>query len=251
MSNDPPTRGKVIVRTTLGPIDIELFSKESPKTCRTFIQLCQEGFYNQKRCFGRAIKSVLVETGAIPGSTINHQDGLPFASENHGRLRFTTRGRVACVACNGASSDFFISLDKCEWLNGKHTIFGKVVGDSLFNVVRIGELDTDKEDKPYEPPEILSVEVVENPFEDIICREFPKKKDVTSSSSYHSIQNKKFGTGGGGGGGGEEEDLSNVLLRTCYHLVVSMNMVRTLVLKKKKKKKIKLVHPIQSKAVKQ
>jgi len=200
MSNDPPTRGKVIVRTTLGPIDIELFSKESPKTCRAFIQLCQEGFYNQKRCFGRAIKSVLVETGAIQGSTITHQDGLPFASENHGRLRFTVRGRVACVASTGASSDFFISLDKCEWLNGKHTIFGKVTGDSLFNVVRIGELDTDKEDKPYEPPEILSIEVVENPFDDIICREFSKKKDVTSSSSNHSIQGKKIGTGGGRGG---------------------------------------------------
>ncbi len=204
MSSDPPTRGKVIIRTSLGPVDIELFSKESPKTCRAFIQLCQEGFYNHQMVFARVIKGVLVETGSSIGAEKN-EDGLPFASENHGRLRFTVRGRVACVASNGASSDFFITLDKSEWLNGKHTIFGKVIGDSLFNVVRIGELDTDKHDRPYDPPEILGVDIVDNPFDDIVCR--PVTKLVTASSAsdrlgYSSLQTKITSGGKGGGEGG-------------------------------------------------
>jgi len=206
MSSDPPTKGKVIIRTSLGPVDIELFSKESPKTCRAFIQLCQEGFYNNQNqmVFARVIKGVLVETGSSLGAEKN-EDGLPFASENHGRLRFTVRGRVACVASNGASSDFFITLDKSEWLNGKHTIFGKVIGDSLFNVVRIGELDTDKHDRPYDPPEILGVDIVDNPFDDIVCRPVTKKLVTASSASDrlgHSSLQKNITSGGRGGGGG-------------------------------------------------
>ena len=43
---EPPTAGKVLLQTTVGDIDIELFSKEAPKACRNFIQLCLEGYYN-------------------------------------------------------------------------------------------------------------------------------------------------------------------------------------------------------------
>lgn len=235
---DPPTKGKVVVRTSLGPVDIELFSKESPKTCRAFVQLCQEGYYNHQMVFARIIKNVLVETGSSIGAD-KTEDGLPFASENHGRLRFTVRGRVACV--HNASSDIFITLDKSEWLNGKHTIFGKVVGDSLFNVVRIGELDTDKHDKPYDAPEILGVDVVDNPFDDIVCRVLSKKivPPLASDRSGHSLLQKKIinregvvkkapvlsfggihkledgdGEDGGGGGGGGEQNSSRLMKRS-------------------------------------
>jgi len=73
-------------------------------------------------------------------------------------------------------SQFFITLDKCSWLDKKHTIFGKVVGDTYYNVLTISELPTDKEDKPdfENPPKILRCEVVINPFPDI----FPRKKIV-------------------------------------------------------------------------
>lgn len=55
--------------------------------------------------------------------------GAPFADEFHSRLRFNHRGIVACANAGSPHSNgsqFFISLDKCEWLDRKNTIFGKV-----------------------------------------------------------------------------------------------------------------------------
>lgn len=46
-------------------------------------------------------------------------------------------------------SQFFITLDAADWLTGKHTIFGKVVGNTLFNVLKMGELETDKDGSSF------------------------------------------------------------------------------------------------------
>ena len=67
-------------------------------------------------------------------------------------------------------SQFFITLDATEYLYGKHTIFGKVVGNTLFNVLKMGDLQTDSNDHPIYPPCIRSVSIVTNPFPDIIPR---------------------------------------------------------------------------------
>ncbi len=67
-------------------------------------------------------------------------------------------------------SQFFISLDSCEWLNGKHTIFGKVTGSTIFNVLRLGEVEVGPDDRPLEPIQLLGVEVLWNPFDDIVPR---------------------------------------------------------------------------------
>jgi len=70
------------------------------------------------------------------------------------------------VACANAGtphsngSQFFFTLDRCEWIDKKSTIFGKVTGDSIYNLLRLGEVDTDKDDRPLQPPKILSVEVI-------------------------------------------------------------------------------------------
>ena len=57
-STEPPTSGKVILVTNFGNIDIELWTKEAPRACRNFIQLCLEGYYNN--CvFFRIIKGFL------------------------------------------------------------------------------------------------------------------------------------------------------------------------------------------------
>ena len=44
--NEPPTSGKVLLVTSLGEIDVELWARETPKACRNFIQLCMEGYYD-------------------------------------------------------------------------------------------------------------------------------------------------------------------------------------------------------------
>ena len=66
-----------------------------------------------------------------------------------------------------------MTVDACQWLDRKHTIFGKVEGQTIFNLIKISELETDKEsDRPIcDPmPRIIRVEVVINPFEDIVPR---------------------------------------------------------------------------------
>lgn len=99
--------------------------------------------------------------------------GNPFKDEFHSRLRFTHRGLVACANQNKAdtnASQFFVTLDRCEDLNKRYTIFGRVVGDTVFNVTRIGDVLTDKDNRPIDPVVLQSTEVIWNPFEDIMPR---------------------------------------------------------------------------------
>lgn len=67
-------------------------------------------------------------------------------------------------------SQFFITLGACEWLNKKHTIFGKVTGNTIFNLLRMDEIDTDAQDKPLESVFLIKAEVLLNPFDDIVPR---------------------------------------------------------------------------------
>jgi len=174
---EPPTAGKVLLQTSYGPIDIELWSKEAPKATRNFVQLCLEGYYNQS-IFHRVVKNYLVQTGDPTGSGFGGESiyGAPFSDEYHSRLRFSHRGIVACASFekNKNGSQFFITLDIAPELNKKNTIFGKVTGDSFFNLLRFNSLEVDSNDRPVKPPRIISVEVLWNPFEDIV----PRPKEI-------------------------------------------------------------------------
>lgn len=64
---EPPTKGKVVVSTTRGPLDIELWPKEAPKAVRNFVQLCLENYYDNT-IFHRVIKDFLVQGGDPTGS---------------------------------------------------------------------------------------------------------------------------------------------------------------------------------------
>ena len=72
---------------------------------------------------------------------------------------------------NDNTSQFFITLDKCPWLDNKHTIFGKIEGNTIYNLLAIGEVDTNSRDFPLEPVVIRKSRVELNPFEDIEPRE--------------------------------------------------------------------------------
>ncbi len=125
----PATCGKVVLKTTVGDIDVELWPKEAPKACRNFVQLCMEGYYDN--CvFHRIIRKVCAQTGDPSGSGDGGESafGAPFDSEPHSRLRFMHRGLVAMAGTGKESngSQFFFTLAETRWLDGKHTIFGKV-----------------------------------------------------------------------------------------------------------------------------
>ena len=99
--------------------------------------------------------------------------GRPFKDEIHGRIKFNHRGQVAMANDNRPNtnqSQFFITLGECEWLNRKHTIFGKITGNTIFNVLKLGEVEVGDQDRPVDPIVISKVEVLWNPFDDIVPR---------------------------------------------------------------------------------
>uniref|UniRef100_A0A0C3UDT9 Peptidyl-prolyl cis-trans isomerase n=1 Tax=Guillardia theta (strain CCMP2712) TaxID=905079 RepID=A0A0C3UDT9_GUITC len=169
----------VLLTTTMGEIDIELWSKEAPLACRNFIQLCMEGYYDNTM-FHRIIPKFMVQGGDPTGTGSGGESvyGETFKDEIHSRLRFSVRGLVAMAngGRNDNGSQFFMTLAPCEWLNGKHTIFGKVTGKTIFNLDAMGASECDQDDRPLYPPRILSTEVLLNPFDDIIPREVAPKQ---------------------------------------------------------------------------
>lgn len=176
-ASEPSTHGKVVLHTSVGPLDVELWSKQAPIACRNFVQLCLENYYDGCT-FHRVIKGFMAQTGDPDGTGTGGQSafGSQFKDEFHGRLRFTHRGLLGMASSgpNTNGSQFFITLDRCEWLDNKHTIFGKVTGNSLYNLPRFDELETDDKDRPLYPPRIERTEILLEPFDDIVPREKPK-----------------------------------------------------------------------------
>lgn len=177
---EPPTNGKVIITTTLGEIEIELWSKECPKACRNFVQLCLEKFYDST-IFHRVVPNFVAQGGDPSGTGLGGESiyGEPFKNEVHSRLRFVRRGLVATANTgnNDNESQFFFTLGTTPELQNKHTIFGKVGGNTLFNMIKFNDLDCDREDRPYHPPKIIRTEVINNPFPDIVPRIDEKKTE--------------------------------------------------------------------------
>jgi len=121
-----------------------------------------EGYYDNNP-FHRVIKGFMVQTGDPTGTGTGGESafGRPFRDEFHSRLRFTHRGLVACAHGGDRDSNgsqFFITLDRTPWLDKKHTIFGRVQGDTVYNLARLGDVETDEQDRPEgEPPAVLGV----------------------------------------------------------------------------------------------
>eukprot|EP00752_Nemacystus_decipiens_P004159 g3805.t1 len=171
---EPATRGKVLLHTSFGDIDIELWAKECPKACRNFVQLAMEGYYDNT-VFHRVIRKFMVQGGDPTGTGKGGESiyGKPFRDEIHTRIKFNHRGQVAMANENEPGtnhSQFFFTLDSAPHLDKKHTIFGKITGNTIFNALRMGDIEADKDDRPLEPPRLVSVEVLLNPFDDIVPR---------------------------------------------------------------------------------
>jgi|JI10StandDraft_1071094.scaffolds.fasta_scaffold1922140_1 peptidyl-prolyl cis-trans isomerase SDCCAG10 len=80
-------------------------------------------------------------------------------------------------------SQFFITFGDCEHLNRKHTIFGRVVGDTIYNLMALQSIDTDGQDQPTNPPTIRRTKIILNPFDDMV----PKKSEEEGSKPQVQI----------------------------------------------------------------
>ncbi|KAI8771712.1 peptidyl-prolyl cis-trans isomerase-like 1 isoform X2 [Biomphalaria glabrata] len=146
----------VTIETTMGNIVVELYWKHAPNTCRNFAELTRRGYYNGIK-FHRIIKDFMIQGGDPTGTGRGGASiyGKNFDDEINEDLKHTGAGilSMANSGPNTNGSQFFITLAPTQWLDGKHTIFGRV--SSGINVIqRIGMVETDDGDKPVDPVKI-------------------------------------------------------------------------------------------------
>lgn len=175
----------MLLKTSAGDIDVELWTREAPKACRNFIQLCMEGYYNGTM-FHRVVKGFIVQGGDPNGDGTGGESiyGEPFKDEFHTRLRFNRRGLVAMANAgkDDNGSQFFFTLGETAELQNKHTIFGKVGGDTVYNVLKMENCDIDANERPSYPYKIIKAEILLNPFDDIVPRQTTKSDRSESKS---------------------------------------------------------------------
>lgn len=134
--------------TNMGEFEIELFEDKTPITTKNFIDLAQEGFYDGV-IFHRIIDGFMIQGGdptgtgmGGPGYTIEDEFTPELTHESEGILSMANTGRP-----HTGGSQFFITLAATPWLDGHHTVFGKVING--MEVVReIGHVKTGPQDRP-------------------------------------------------------------------------------------------------------
>jgi cyclophilin family peptidyl-prolyl cis-trans isomerase len=146
------------LHTNHGPIAVELFDEDAPKTVANFVKLAGDGFYDGV-IFHRVIPDFMIQ-GGDPTGTGSGGPGYMFEDEFNKQQ--VVRGALAMANSgpNTNGSQFFIvTADACPWLDGKHTVFGRVAdGMDVVNV--ISALETGPGDKPREDVVIERVELV-------------------------------------------------------------------------------------------
>ncbi|XP_014675261.1 PREDICTED: peptidyl-prolyl cis-trans isomerase CWC27 homolog [Priapulus caudatus] len=139
-----------------------------------------EGYYDGT-IFHRVVKDFIVQGGDPTGTGTGGESiyGQPFKDEFHQRLRFVRRGLVAMAnsGLNDNGSQFFITLGQTPELQNKHTVFGKVGGNTVYNLPKLGDVEVDRDDRPLYPARIVTTEVLGNPYDDIIPRSLARRKE--------------------------------------------------------------------------
>ena len=147
----------VTLETNKGAIELELYEDAAPKTVENFVKLARDGFYDGV-VFHRVIPDFMVQ-GGDPTGTGMGGPGYQFEDEiNEHRVE---RGALAMANAgpNTNGSQFFIvTAAACPWLDGMHTVFGRVTG-GMAVVEEISRADTDGQDRPVEEIRIESVTV--------------------------------------------------------------------------------------------
>lgn len=145
------------MKTSEGDITIELFDGDAPKTVENFTKLAADGFYDGLG-FHRIIPDFMIQGGCPRGDGTG---GPGYTFEDEINEHKIVRGALAMANAgpNTNGSQFFlVTKDECPWLDGNHTVFGRV-SDGMDVVDRIEAAPTDARDAPLEPVGIVSVEV--------------------------------------------------------------------------------------------
>ena len=145
------------LQTNHGAIALELFDEDAPKTVDNFVKLARDGFYDGV-IFHRVIPDFMIQ-GGDPTGTGSGGPGYQFEDEPNDHQ--VERGALAMANAgpNTNGSQFFIvTAAACPWLDGKHTVFGRVT-DGMDVVDSISTVDTDQRDRPRQDVVIDAVAV--------------------------------------------------------------------------------------------
>jgi cyclophilin family peptidyl-prolyl cis-trans isomerase len=144
--------------TTLGNFTIELFETQTPNTVGNFVKLAEKNFYDGV-IFHRVIDGFMIQ-GGDPTGTGRGGPGYQFADEIHPQLKHSGEGilSMANAGPNTNGSQFFITLVPTPHLDGKHTVFGKVV-EGMDVVKKIGKTPTARGDRPVTDVVMKSVRI--------------------------------------------------------------------------------------------
>src|SRR5882757_2199280 len=157
MTIDPNKQYTATFKTSRGEIVCDLFAKDAPKTVNNFVFLAREKFYDGT-VFHRVIADFMIQ-GGDPTGTGSGGPGYQFEDEfNDNKV---VRGALAMANAgpNTNGSQFFIvTTEAASWLDGKHTVFGRVT-DGMDVVDTISALETDARDRPREDVAIERVDV--------------------------------------------------------------------------------------------
>ncbi|KAK0635037.1 cyclophilin-like domain-containing protein [Bombardia bombarda] len=220
---EPQPTAFAIIHTTQGELSVELFAKQTPLTCRNFLQLSLDGYYDNT-IFHRLVPGFILQGGDPSGTGHGGESifdngalsgdldpwpmdqrrgknagpmGVNFKDEFHSRLRFNRRGLLG-MANEGApdtnSSQFFFTLGKTEELANKNTVFGRVAGDTIYNLARMGESEVEEGgERPLYPIKITHIEILINPFGDMKKRERKLREQAQRAAPVEKKQKKRKG----------------------------------------------------------
>ena len=145
------------LKTNAGPITVRFFDEDAPKTVENFRKLAEDGFYDGVT-FHRVIPDFMIQGGDPTGTGMG---GPGYTFEDEINEHKVERGALAMANAgpNTSGSQFFIvTAEATPWLDGKHTVFGRVTGE-MDAVDSISATETDAGDKPREAVVIERVEL--------------------------------------------------------------------------------------------
>ncbi|KAL4787051.1 cyclophilin-like domain-containing protein [Aspergillus varians] len=233
-ATEPAPTASATLNTTFGPLHISLFAKQTPLTCRNFLQHCMDNYY-AGTIFHRIVPDFIIQggdpTGTGSGGTSIYEypefeydpdardpnEKVVLRDELHSRLRYNRRGLVGMAKSEDGSygSQFFITLANTEReLNGQCTLFGRIEGDTLYNMLKIADADrVEGTERPVYPVKITSCEVGDlGPFADKVMKRQiiatgPKTEEKPAAKKKKKAKAGKVLLSFGGGDEDGEEDM--------------------------------------------
>ena len=214
---EPQPTAKVILQTTAGDIALELFGKQAPLATRNFLQHCLDGYYNNT-IVHRLVPGFIIQggdpTGTGSGGISALNDGEAFEDEFHSRLKFNRRGLLG-MANEGKDSNgsqFFITLGPTPELQGKHTMFGRIEGETIYNLMKMAEVEMTEEEgseRPMYPTKVTGSEILVNPFVGMEARVKVAPRTIREDKRGKDVKKRKKPLGKNvlsfGGDEGEED----------------------------------------------